>query len=261
MMAPEIAQRDTQRRPLRWEAALVLAIGIGLAAVRSMLQFVAAATIPGGLPARSAVLIGSQAPGQPWIDLGLQLVSVCALLRPVLLATFLIRRSGEHPVAIGLRWSSPARDVGFGFGIASVVGGFGLLAYLASHAAGLSLTVAPEALPPVWWRSLVLLLSAFGNAALEEVVLVGYLLHRSRQLGWSDRRAATVSAGIRATYHLYQGVSGGIGNLVMGFLFAKYYQRFNNVVPLIVAHAAIDLVAFLGFPLLAGHVSWLPVPR
>jgi hypothetical protein len=27
--------------------------------------FFAAATIPGGLPARSAVVIGSQAPGQP----------------------------------------------------------------------------------------------------------------------------------------------------------------------------------------------------
>jgi hypothetical protein len=96
MLAPEIALRDTQRRLLGWETALVLAIGVGLAAVRSVLRFVAAATIPGGLPARWAVLIGSQAPRQPRIDLGLQLVSVCALLLPVLLATYLIRRSGKH---------------------------------------------------------------------------------------------------------------------------------------------------------------------
>lgn len=47
----------------------------------------------------------------------------------------------------------------------------------------------------------------------------------------------------------------------MGFIFAKFYQRFRNIVPLIVAHATIDIVVFLGFALLAGHVSWLPVPR
>jgi hypothetical protein len=68
MIAPEIAQWDSQRQLLGWETALVVSIGIGLAAVRSVLPFFAGATIPGGLPARSAVLIGSQAPGQPWID-------------------------------------------------------------------------------------------------------------------------------------------------------------------------------------------------
>jgi len=68
MIAPEIAQWDSQRQLLGWETALVVSIGIGLAAVTSVLPFFAAATIPGGLPARSALLIGSHAPGQPWID-------------------------------------------------------------------------------------------------------------------------------------------------------------------------------------------------
>ena len=31
--------------------------------------------------------------------------------------------------------------------------------------------------------------------------------------------------------------------------------------PLLVAHTPIDVVAFCGYLLLAGHVSWLPLPR
>jgi membrane protease YdiL (CAAX protease family) len=252
---------STQQRTIAWETVLVVAIAVGLAAARSVLVFASAATAAGGLSARSAVLVGSLAPGQPWIDLGLQLVFLCGLLLPALLAAHLTQRSGESLAAIGLRRPRPLHDAGLGLGIAAAVGGIGLAAYLASHAAGLSVTVVPEAVPPVWWRAPVLLLSAVGNAVLEEVVLVGYLLHRCRQLGWSDRRAATVSAGLRGAYHLYQGLAGGIGNLVMGLVFARFYQRFGNILPLLVAHAVIDAVAFIGYGQLAGHVHWLPVPH
>jgi membrane protease YdiL (CAAX protease family) len=250
-----------QRRMLAWETALVVGIALGVAAARSVLVFAAAATAPGGLSVRSAVLVGSLAPGQPWIDLGLQLVFLCGLLLPALLAVHLTQRSEGSLLAIGLQPSRTRRDVGLGLGIASVVGVFGLAAYLASHALGLSVTVVPAAVPHVWWRIPVLVLWAVGNAVLEEVVLVGYLLHRCRQLGWSDRRAATVSAGIRGAYHLYQGLAGGMGNLVMGLGFARFYQRSGNILPLIVAHAVIDVVAFLGYGLLAGQAHWLPVPH
>lgn len=37
-------------------------------------------------------------------------------------------------------------------------------------------------------------------------------------------------------------------------------QRCGRVGPLIVAHALIDAVAFIGYAYLAGHVAWLPVP-
>ena len=44
----------------------------------------------------------------------------------------------------------------------------------------------------------------------------------------------------------------------MGLVFARFYQRTGTIVPLIVAHATIDIVAFLGYAELAGHVSWVP---
>jgi membrane protease YdiL (CAAX protease family) len=251
-------QGTVDRRTLAGETALVVGIAVGLAAARSVLDFAAEATAPGGLRAGSATLVRSLAPGQPWIDLGLQVVFLVGLLLPALLAAYLTQRSGASLAAIGLRREHWGRGLALGLAIAAAIGGLGLAAYLLSRAAGLSVTVVPAALPQVWWRSAVLVVAACGNAALEEVVLVGYLLYRCRQLGWSDRRAASLSAGIRGAYHLYQGLAGGLGNLVMGLVFARFYQRTGTIVPLLAAHATIDIVAFLGYGELAGHVSWLP---
>ena len=63
---------------------------------------------------------------------------------------------------------------------------------------------------------------------------------------------------IRGSYHLYQGLGGGLGNVVMGLVFGKFWQRTNRLWPLIIAHATIDSVAYVGYALLRGHVSWLP---
>ena len=46
----------------------------------------------------------------------------------------------------------------------------------------------------------------------------------------------------------------------MGVIFGIFYRRYGRVTPLIIAHALIDAVTFVGYALLAGHVSWLPAP-
>jgi membrane protease YdiL (CAAX protease family) len=66
------------------------------------------------------------------------------------------------------------------------------------------------------------------------------------------------SALVRASYHLYQGIGGLLGNLAMGVLFGWLFLRWGRVMPLVVAHALIDIVAFLGYAALAGRVDWLP---
>ena len=62
---------------------------------------------------------------------------------------------------------------------------------------------------------------------------------------------------IRGTYHLYQGFGGFVGNLVMGLLFGWLYTRTRRVMPLVVAHTILDVVAFVGYSLLKPHVGWL----
>ena len=44
----------------------------------------------------------------------------------------------------------------------------------------------------------------------------------------------------------------------MGLVFGWLFKRWGRVMPMIVAHALIDTVAFIGYALLAGKVSWLP---
>jgi membrane protease YdiL (CAAX protease family) len=159
---------------------------------------------------------------------------------------------------LGIRRARIGSDLARGVGLAALVGGTGLAFYLLARAGEANLTVVAEALPDVWWRFPVLVLSAAQNAVLEEVLVAGYLLHRLRQLGWSDGRALAVSAVLRGSYHLYQGLGGFVGNLAMGLLFGRLYQRWGRVGPLVVAHTLIDMVAFVGYAALAGHVSWLP---
>ena len=62
-------------------------------------------------------------------------------------------------------------------------------------------------------------MSAVQNAILEEVIVVGYLLRRLGQLGWTPGTALVASAVLRGSYHLYQGIGGFIGNMVMGVVF------------------------------------------
>jgi membrane protease YdiL (CAAX protease family) len=95
---------------------------------------------------------------------------------------------------------------------------------------------------------------------VEEVIVVGYLLSRLDLLGVRPSRAILLSAVIRGSYHLYQGVGAFLGNAAMGLIFAFLYRRWGRVTPLIIAHFLIDAVTFVGYALLAGHVSWLPKP-
>jgi len=43
----------------------------------------------------------------------------------------------------------------------------------------------------------------------------------------------------------------------MGLIFAALFLRWRRVTPMIIAHTLIDAVAFIGYALLLGHVSWL----
>jgi membrane protease YdiL (CAAX protease family) len=250
------------RRLLVVEVLIVLALSLGRSGAYSIVSFVADLTSGQPLADQSAVINGSLAPGRPLLDLVRQVLRIAFSLAPVALVMLLLVRNGEGgPRAIGLDTREPLRDVGRGAALAALVGGVGLAGYLVAHASGANLTVVAQDLPDVWWRWPVLIAAALANAVVEEVIVAAYLVRRLRQLGWEAGVATAVSGLLRGTYHLYQGVGGFLGNLAMGVLFAGLYQRWGRVVPLIVAHALIDIVAFLGYALLAGHVDWLPVPN
>ncbi len=119
------------------------------------------------------------------------------------------------------------------------------------------MNVVAENEPDVWWRFPVLVLSALQNGLLEEVLVIGYLLTRLRRLDvspfgrWRSRRCcAAPTTCTRAS-------AASPGNAVMGIIFGVLFLRWRRATPMIIAHTLIDAVAFIGYALLVGHVSWL----
>jgi membrane protease YdiL (CAAX protease family) len=245
---------------LRQETVLVLALSLGASAVSALISFVGSLTRPGGLKDQAATLNGSFAPGRPWLDLAWQLFGIATALVPVALVAHLLIRERAGLRAIGFDRTRPWPDLGRGALVAAGIGSAGLAFYLVARASGFNLTVVPESLPDVWWKYPVLILSALQNSVLEEVIVVGYLLRRLDQLGWTPMAALAASSVLRGSYHLYQGIGGFIGNMVMGVVFVLLYRRWGRVGPLVAAHALLDIVAFVGYGLLAGKVGWLPTP-
>ena len=239
---------------MRIEVAVMLAMTFGMAAIIALLQFGDA--VLSGLGGYRVRMNRDQS-RYDLINLGLNLVSVAQLVSWGALALYLLWRSGIRPSQIGLGRLRPGLDVGGGVGLAALIGIPGLLLYLVARHLGLNAEVQPSALHNSWWRIPLLVLAAFANGFAEEVVVVGYLITRLRQLGLSQSRAVWTSSVLRGLYHLYQGVGAGVGNVVMGAVFGYAWCRTGRLWPLVIAHGIIDTVAFVGYVVLAGQVDWL----
>jgi membrane protease YdiL (CAAX protease family) len=248
-------------KALLWtELALVLLVSLGRSAIYSVVNLVSALTAPGPLSAQAANLNNSLAPERPWLDLTYQLLRIGFALVPVALAAYLLVRSSTSLREVWARgggWASLG-DAGRGALLALGVGSVGVVFYLATYALGTNLTVVAQSLPGEWWRVPVLVLAAAENAVLEEFVVLGFVQVRLRQIGFGDSAAIGLAALLRGSYHLYQGLGGFVGNLTMGLLFGWLFRRWGRVMPFVVAHTLLDVGAFVGYALLAGHVDWLP---
>jgi membrane protease YdiL (CAAX protease family) len=257
---PAAAPAPPPPRLMRWEIVAVFAVSLGSSGIYALVQYIGSLTAQQAISKQAVVVHGTLAPGRPLLDLFLQLTNITLSLAPVLLVLYLLARGGEGPKTIGLDASQPGQDAAWGALLAAVIGGAGLGLYLIAFHAGVELNVVAENLPGVWWRFPVLVLSAAQNGIYEEVIVVGYLLSRLDKLGVKPGWAIAISATIRGSYHLYQGIGAFFGNAAMGVIFGLFYRRYGRVTPLIIAHTLIDAVTFVGYALLAGHVSWLPAP-
>lgn len=247
------------------ELWLVLLLSLGRSAVYSVVNLVAAITAPGELSSQAATLNSSISPDRPWLDLTYQLLRIGFAVVPVLLAAYLLVRSGTRLHEVWFRGGGAGRggwarwsDLGWGSLLALGVGSIGVVFYLATFALGTNLTVVAQGLPSQWWQIPVLVLAALQNAVLEEFVVLGFVQVRLRQLGFGDAAAIGSAALLRGGYHLYQGLGGFVGNVVMGLLFGWLYRRWGRITPFVIAHTFLDVGAFVGYALLADQVSWLP---
>lgn len=255
--SPAPVTEPAARKAIKIELVIVFAVTLGLSGVRSLLSLLDALLKTTPLAKQTVALNAPQA-RLGWIDLGFQLASTVQLFAWGALGVYLLWQAGFSLRTVGLDLTRVRRDLGLGGLLAAAIGIPGLGFYLTTRALGFNLTVLPSTLDDTWWRIPALILNATGNAWAEEVLVVGYLLTRLRQLDVRPNPGLLASAVLRGSYHLYQGFGGFVGNVIMGLVFGRAWQRTNRLWPLVVAHAAIDLVAFVGYAALRGHVHWLP---
>lgn len=254
----ERADSLPNRSYLRAEVWLVLGLSLGASGVYAaldLLKGVLATTAP--LAQQTATLYAPR-DSHAWLDITYQLLDIATELVPVLLVAYLLARSAESFRTLGVDGRRPRSDAVWAAGLAVIVGAVGLGFLLAAKQLGINRQLIVGAKAAHWWTILLLLAQAAGTAISEEVIVGGFVLHRLRQLGWGDNRALATAAVIRGSYHLYQGLGGGLANVALGVFFGRIFQRRGRVMPLVIAHFLIDAVAFVGYVELKGRLSWLP---
>lgn len=255
------APDPARRRALGWEIVIVLGLSFGQSAVRSVLTIIEKLTRPEPLAQQTTRINTSVTPDRPWLDLAYQVLNTFFPLMPVFLVLFLLAvhwppagGGGRH---IGFDLRRPGRDLRDGVAIFAVIGILGLGFYLVSREIGINTAVAPANLAAAWWSVPILVARALMNGITEEVVMIGYLVTRWEQIGKKSWQIVVISALIRGGYHLYQGFGGFFGNLIMGAAFGWLYLKTRRVMPLVIVHTLLDVVAFVGYALLAPYLTWL----
>lgn len=252
---PDPEPRRQTPRSIRIEIGIVFAITLGASALRSIISILDSLLKPTPLANQSVAIVAPRS-DVSWTDLAYQLVSIGVGVAWGLLGLYLLWAAGfrlGRDIGLDWRWS----DIGRGLALAAVVGLPGIAFYVVAYRLGVNVAVIPASLSDHWWRLPVLLLAAIENGFLEEVLVVGYLLTRLRQLGVNPWVALLASALLRGGYHLYQGGGQALGNVIMGLIFGYVWLRWHRLWPLVIAHVTMDAVAFIGFTYLSTWVQGL----
>ena len=238
-----------ERTRLRWEIWIVLAVSVGQSAVYSVLSLVRALLRPTPIGSQQTQLNPRRDAAAFW-DVLYQGLAIFFALALIALAIYLLWEPGHNALRrIGLDFTNFGGDAGRGILLALAIGLPGLVLYAAGRALGITVQVQASPLDAAWWTVPLLLLAALRAGLTEEVIFIGYLFDRLRRLGWGWWSIILTTAALRAAYHAYQGIGPIIGNFVMGVVFGWCYRRWGRVMPLVIAHTVIDIVAFIGYPL------------
>lgn len=237
---PPVVTDPRQRRLLGWELLIVLAV-FPLPAVVAAAQSLTANVVDGYQPVTYATV---PVAGHPLLSAPLAAAQILLPLAGAALALFSLVRSGEGWRAIGL--GRPARledDLGVVlpvFLVANVVAQLGV--GLALGALGLrSIPTDPGALPKGYLA--ILVLSSVVAGVTEEIVVLGYLVHRLEQRGWRAGWVVAVAVAVRCSYHVYYGV-GVLGIAAWALASVLLYRHYRRLPAFIVVHVLWDATLF-----------------
>lgn len=253
---PDAQQRaavDRDRRPPGVEILLVLAVfpvGAALSAVFSLILDAV------GQNGSDEGYVGITLPGHALLaavmDVPLTLLDLVAAG----LVAYLLATSGGGLTALGLDRRRVRSDL-------SVTGKLWFLAYLVPFGVGgiiLSVgdvgdvgVVNPEAAIYL----LPLLVSSVVAGIVEEIVVLGYLVHRLEQRHWSAPAVLVGAVAARVSFHLYYGI-GVLPFIGWATVSVLLYRRRRRLLPFIVLHALWDICSFTSLYLPVGGASTVP---
>jgi membrane protease YdiL (CAAX protease family) len=180
----------------------------------------------------------------PVANMVLGILTYLPVAAVVPLAILLLARTGQPPATIGLGRPRLRLDVVPGLGLAAASFGTELLlavalAPLLDHVKKVVVAVPTGHVPAYYviWGLCV----AFTTAVAEEVVVNGYLITRLAQLGWSPKRALTLSIVLRTSYHVYYGL-GFLFTIPFGLFVTTSFQKHRRLNRAIAAHFIYDAV-------------------
>lgn len=234
-----------------WEVSLVLAISVGQSALYSVLSLIRASLRTTPIGQQQTQLNPAQDTEALW-DAFYRLLSVGFALATVALVVYLLWEPGTNALRrIGLDFTRFGGDLGRGVALAAIIGIPGLGLYALARVTGFNVAVVASPIDSAWWAVPLLVLSAMRAGLTEEVIFIAYLFDRLRRIGWSWWTIILSTAALRGAYHAYQGLGAVLGNFAMGVVFGWCYKRWGRVMPLVIAHTLLDVVAFVGYPLAA----------
>lgn len=219
-----------RKLPFPVEFAIVLGGAFGYALVTS----VWGAIQPHQAPSHSEIGM--------WRGLGVE------VLQFLLIGGFL-RLRGWNGTRLGLQshWSDGA--IGIGLAIGSYVAMYMVVVLVAAAVPDLAQSLQSQPHPQQGLSPYLVGTDVLLGSFIEEFFVTGYLITALKEKT-SEEVAVNVSVGIRMAYHLSHGVIGMVLVIPVGLIFAYWYAKSGRLWPVVVAHAALNLVA------LVPYVKW-----
>jgi membrane protease YdiL (CAAX protease family) len=177
----------------------------------------------------------------------------------VVVVTLLLRLSGERYRNIGFQSERLGRQLGFGVLFGLLILAFdtfistplikGLLPTTSPQGVDMSRLFTNIALLPLW-----ILVGLFKGGLTEELWRIFALTRFEKWLGKPGLILALILGSIVFGFgHLYQGLSGLVTTVIIGFLYALVYLRRRRALEAVFAHATFNLLSIaLGYLMYAG---------
>jgi membrane protease YdiL (CAAX protease family) len=242
--APAVTEA-CERRLLGWELLLVLAVFPLQGVIDAVAALLATRLLSDWTPTRLAQIV----PGHTAASFPLDLVQTLLGLLPAVLVAYLLARSGEGLAAIGLDFDRQRLRADLQR-VTSLLLSIYLLPILLTNVLEAHAhlqevhvdTQSPGDPLPMAYLA-VALLAAITAGVVEEVTVLGYLVHRLEQRGVPGWAVVATAMLVRVSFHLYYGV-GVIWVVAWSGVTVLLYRRWRRLAPFIAAHALWDAQAF-----------------